>query len=280
MDKQTAVGNSVSPADVAPSQAFFVEGVDTGEDIEIEATYDQAACATDKVLATLWKAFDITFSSFIPANNLEAPPHLRCLFFGGAIPRPRRLFFSGDDRGFSSTPTKFRTLQTVRLIPDATASLTGFDPSFTSNQTGQTREYASDAIANNGVLDAVDEDVIAHDCTLFNDSGVATNKKMSVTVTRVNPTTVRAILQGSANNPLAGPGAPAIDWEVTVEVDVAGTITCSGRHDGFPAYEIYVNGAACHTHFPGAPAAVSSEGTPTYSINQVRKLFPPLDVSF
>jgi len=60
MDKQTAVGNSVSPADVAPSQAFFVEGVDTGEDIEIEATYSKAKqCATDKVQATAWKVKEV-----------------------------------------------------------------------------------------------------------------------------------------------------------------------------------------------------------------------------
>jgi len=62
MDKQTAVGNSVSPADVAPSQAFFVEGVDTGEDIEIEATYSKAKqCATDKVQATAWKVITMAW---------------------------------------------------------------------------------------------------------------------------------------------------------------------------------------------------------------------------
>ena len=82
MDKQTAVGNSVSPADVAPSKAFYVEGVDTGKDIPIKATYSkQRNCATDKVQATAWKVKNIkwepisetsggvTFESAIDANQ-------------------------------------------------------------------------------------------------------------------------------------------------------------------------------------------------------------------
>jgi len=66
MDKQTSVSTS-SPADVAPSQAFFVEGVDTGEDIEIKATYDQAtynlARCEDRLLVTV-----VTFVIGSPGN--------------------------------------------------------------------------------------------------------------------------------------------------------------------------------------------------------------------
>ena len=41
-------------------------------------------------------------------------------------------------------------------------------------------------------------------------------------------------------------------------------------HDGFPAYELYVNGQTIYTYSPGPGP---------YGFGDILKLFPPLDVS-
>lgn len=83
-------------------------------------------------------------------------------------------------------------------------------------------------------------------------------------------TMVQALVIGA--NPLA-PGSPAIDADLTLDFFYdAGALKCrvSGDHDGFPAYELYLDGRLVYSHDP-----VALNQTPV-------SLFPPaeFDVDF
>jgi len=53
-----------------------------------------------------------------------------------------------------------------------------------------------------------------------------------------------------ATNPLVT-SAPAISYTITITIDkTAGTYSIEGSHDGFPAYEIYINGKRVYQHDP------------------------------
>lgn len=73
-----------------------------------------------------------------------------------------------------------------------------------------------------------------------------------IRVTRINNNTLIVNLVLNASNPLA-PGAPAInsDFHFRIEQYVDGSrVNLSGRHDGFPAYEIYINALPLYQYDP------------------------------
>ena len=180
--------------------------------------------------------FRVNLTSFIPGNNLQAPPpwQYRCASRGA-------LFFEGDTRTFDPEATSFRTRQIVTVIPDASIDADGIKNSEPpENLTGLTRAYAADALP---ILDAGDDDGVLHDCSLLHDIGHASNSDMDVLVTRVTPSRIAVHFIGSAANPLVAAAAP-IDWDLTLELDVAGsspTWRLTGVEDGFPAFEMYIN---------------------------------------
>ncbi len=219
----------------------------------------------DNVRFTPGEEFDISFSSFIPSDHVPGPPQARCGF-----PPTNRLSFEGDNRGFDSAATSFRTRQVVTVVADESVDADGLVGGSDQNLVGETRSYAPDALAD-GVIDAADNDGVLGDCVLLHGAATASTSGMQIAVTRVGPERVRARLFGGAGNPLVF-GAPAIDWDFTIEIDVSGPSpqwTLNGAHDGFPAYEIYINGQTIYTYSPG---------TPPFGLGDLLKLFPPLDV--
>lgn len=79
-----------------------------------------------------------------------------------------------------------------------------------------------------------------------------------------------------ASDPLIS-GAPAIDYTITITIDkAAGTYSIQGSHDGYPAYEIYINGKRVYEHDPLATGdgIMSLFGTGEYDINVVGKPLP------
>jgi hypothetical protein len=64
-------------------------------------------------------------------------------------------------------------------------------------------------------------------------------------------------MRASAADPLI-PGAPNIDWEVTVEIDARNPqqlwYESWGAHDGFPAYDVFVGGDEMYYYPPPASA--------------------------
>lgn len=94
---------------------------------------------------------------------------------------------------------------------------------------------------------------------------------------RTGPQSLQVRFSGSLDSPLMGPSEALgqIDWDFTLTLDNTyepGGWVLSGAHDGFPAYEIYINGTPVYQHDPG-PAPYDFAG-------QVQKLLPPLDVEF
>ena len=87
--------------------------------------------------------FEIVYRSFIPFNNLEVPLFPRC----GGIPG-QQLFFKGDDRGFSTTSSDFRTQSKVTVIPEESCDDDGLKDGTDLNSVGETRSYAEDALAD------------------------------------------------------------------------------------------------------------------------------------
>jgi hypothetical protein len=220
----------------------------------------------DNIQYTPGGQFDISFSSFIPSDHVGGPPNARCGF-----PPLNRLSFEGDNRGFSASATKFRTRQIVSVAADEAVDDDGLIAGTDKNLVGATRSYAPDALAD-GKIDAADDDGVLGDCKLLHAEGTASTSDMHIDVTRIDEKKVQVHLHGGAGNPLVF-GAPDIDWDFSLEIDVSGsspTWTLTGDHDGFPAYEIYINGKTIYTYSPG---------TPPFGFNDLRALFPPLDVS-
>jgi hypothetical protein len=128
---------------------------------------------------------------------------------------------------------------------------------------------------DDGKIDASDEDGIKNDCTLFHDSATAGPDSMVVQVDRVNADTVQVDLDGGPGMPLsmAAQVFATLDWDFTITIDTSSGMpewTLTGKHDGFPAYELYINDTEIYRYSPG-PAPYSF-------FTQVRKLLPPLDV--
>ncbi len=225
----------------------------------------------------------------LPANNARwardggftpAKRRLRGLGGGGETnsgptDNRRTLYFAGDDRAFEALAPTFRLRQLVTAIPDATLDPDGIEDGSVQNLAGEMRAYAADAMVD-GTIDSADDDGIANDCKLFHQAHLAETDLMDVTVTRTGPKILQIRFSGTLDSPMVGPAQVlgAIDWDFTLTLDTStepGVWALSGAHDGFPAYEIYINGAAVYQYDPGAP--------PYEFAKDMRKLLPPLDVA-
>ena len=219
--------------------------------------------------------YKVSFSTFIPTNYLTGPPNAFCIvrpqLWPPVIHGPQQLVFAGDDRGFDPNATSFRTRQTVGVVSEQSANSSGVGTAAVE-AVGESKAYAPDALAGDNRIDPADDDATLGDCHLLHSRGTASTSNMHVDVTRVNEHQVKAHLYGGAGNPLVA-GAPAIDWDLTLTIDTSGATphwTLTGAHDGFPAYEVYVNGQTLYTYSPGPGP---------YGFGDILKLFPPLDVN-
>ena len=225
--------------------------------------------------------FKISFSAFIPHDNVPGPPLDTCRT---TPPHPLRrdLYYRGDTRSFGATATSYRVRQKLTVIPDAGATesvdAAGLKTGSIQNLIGQSRSYADDALLNNGTLDDGDNDDIEDDCVLFHKAATAQvtqGHPMTVTVNRINEHKVEVHLTGGPPNPLSELArlVATLDWDFTITIDTSGDKphwTLEGAHDGFPAYEIYINDVAIDTYSPG---------TPPFTLQHTRALMPPLDIS-
>jgi hypothetical protein len=207
--------------------------------------------------------FSINFTTFIPGNNFKAPPHEYCRTSSG---EKKRLYVRTDDRGFDPNASTFRT----RQLAEVETSL--MDPNgeiSKSNATRPTRVYADDAMAD-GRIDDRDDDGVDHDCRLFEYASKASEKDMHIDISRLEASTerVKVYLHGSAGQTAFVPSAD-ISWHLTLVIDTRGSrpsCSLSGTHDGFPAYELYVNGKRIYTYWPG---------NPPYTVGDLKQLAPP-----
>jgi hypothetical protein len=80
--------------------------------------------------------------------------------------------------------------------------------------------------------------------------------------------TIAVTFTGKARNELIW-ASPSINWDLKVIVDTAGefpVVQVFGAHDGFPAYEIYVNN---RTVYQFAPAGLTPDHIPVVAFNDV-----------
>jgi hypothetical protein len=141
-------------------------------------------------------------------------------------------------------------------------SATGIKPGTIRNETGITKSYAPDAVAD-GVLTPSDDDAVLHDCHLLDDVGQASAAPMKLTVKRTGPSRLSVRLKGSIKNPLVPP-APTVDWDLTLIIDASSSPVkwaISGSHDQFPAFELYVNNQLIYSRDVARPVTFVSIGT-------------------
>ena len=231
-------------------------------------TTGQSVSDTVPVKVRELKEYAISFLTFIPYDIVKGPG--KTCFTGFTV---RQLYYDGDGRSYNGGGGSFRTKQAVTVIPETTCSKSGIKEGSSSNSVGLTKSYASDAVANPNA-DAADytlvpgaDDAVLDDCHFLQETGRASTEGMHIDVTREGDHKVRAHLYGGAGNPLLP--SPDIDWDFTITIDSSGqqtTWALQGKHDGFPGYEIYINGQQIYGRIPGSPEELNS-------------LFPPMDIS-
>ena len=179
--------------------------------------------------------------------------HVGLVLTGECVTSGGGVYFKGDDRSFSRTGGSHRTQQLVTYRSDPQGVVRRHAP-----DTGETRSYAADALADNKI-DSRDEDGKANDCKLWHRKGTASTSKMKASKTSANGVRIH----GGAGNPLVPAVSimPEITWDYTVDF---GSPTRSSmkyaltvKHDCYPAYEVYIGDKKVYTYSPSSHGAAS-----------------------
>ncbi len=239
--------------------AYGTEKSGAERDTEVELTLNNVApqpTVLDKVKVTIVNAFyELNMTTFIPFD---------------AFYDPVGTLTGGDNRGFDHYSNDFRTRQLVIMTPfeefdidgivaykddtgwsvsyDAPTSLLNYDPNETDPNNLTLKQIAKDEEqieANKGIPYKIDWAKASGDTLGFTNLNFQTNNRQ-----------VSATFFGNENNPLFA-GSPGISYQfrITIDASLGGTILAPEldffySHDGFPAYEIYVDGMALYTHDP------------------------------
>jgi len=195
------------------------------------------------------KEFKLVYRAFIPWNFIYGPTD----WIGTLCPGPNPTIYKGDNRGPSPTADTFRTMSEITVIPEAACDEVGVKPFSVVDLVGETFLYANDAIANDGFLGPEDNDAELGDCHLLHARGVAP-MTWGVTGHRTGDSQMTVEFRGDGATPVPWVPdfiTPAISWDLSVVVDAeAGTWAVQGKHDCFPAHEMYINGAQIFTFVP------------------------------
>ena len=212
----------------------------------------------------------ITINTFIPFNNVDDP--------GNANPFGNYHVFEGDNR-IGGTPARapwskdgsHRTQQKLNVIPfrnmgDADGlednaynadSLTGPKNSSFLNHVGTTHRYekTSSLDASGNLTAAARSDTVLGDATLKTGEGIASNLGMKVIPTWLGDNKIKIRCEVKVGNPLAPTLlGNEIDYIFDVTIDLtdanAPRYSLEGRHDGFPAYEVYIGTKRVFEHDP------------------------------
>ena len=185
--------------------------------------------------------FDIVNRVFIPYNWVNVPHPAHAIHVA-----------EGDDRGYDpQLQGTFRVEQTVIICPYEDLSSNRYKS--VQATPGITRHfYNSDVVNHTGAthsgLEPVQPSYIMPGATVADgEEAQADVSKVTVHLlpdsTSSNQTFVE--LRGSAKEPIVAFAAP-IDWRFNIGININDPINpkyaFSGIHDGFPAYEVYING--------------------------------------
>ncbi|WP_221774377.1 DUF3238 domain-containing protein, partial [Puniceicoccus vermicola] len=201
----------------------------------------------------------VTISTFIPQNNVESP-----------IPF-NDTRFSGDNRISGSPPRatwsengSHRTQQKFHVIAYQPADANGLvDGAFGVNADGRgnsdrfvhigtTKSYdPSSSLDSSGNLNqqALADTIVGAPHMIAIDTAPQTDAWIE-SPNWISDRSIELTCKLDSANPLVS-GAPSINYTLKVTIDRNNnTYTLEGTHDGFPAYEVYINGSRVYEHDP------------------------------
>lgn len=184
----------------------------------------------------------ITFSAFIPDNNIDAPLSLFDIVHPHCF--TNQCVYEGDNRPFSPTATTYRVRQSITLAPADPAEPLGYRVGTTFNLGRPSALYDKATSVSGGNLTAAAlADTILNDNVLKIDFGTADIRSMHVSTIRTAARGMRADLAGDVTNPLPL-FACNITWNLSVTVDATSkaqpTISITGDRGRYPAYDMSV----------------------------------------
>lgn len=227
--------------------------------------------------------FRLVFMSFIPANYLDLPhPEATCRdrrdpITGSGNRRIKLLIGHGDDRGFNRRAAdrrpdqwhSFKSLQEVTverrmrgaellsmgIVPGTEKTAIGMSESYLGRGRYGTfdRRFGALDHGKKNLIDESDKDKRTGDCRLRH--GHKPGRRQSLpqpTGSQPRRGILRVNLTGKVKNGLIF-FSPSIDWNLTVDIYMERTIpdaVVSGRHDRFPAYEMYLEAKQVYRYLP------------------------------
>jgi hypothetical protein len=210
--------------------------------------------------------FNVTINTFIPHNNIAHPNN----WMPGID-----TVFAGDNRS-SGSPARatwsetgsHRTQQKLKLMPIQSADANGLvDNAFGANADGQGHndryvhigeshefEMTSSLDSSGNITGTAWADSTVGDSTLMVAKGTANQNTVWVeSTTWLGDRKLAVKCRCNSGNPLVT-GAPGIGYTLTITADYtdlsAPKYSLEGTHDGFPAYEVYINSTRVHHYDP------------------------------
>jgi len=183
----------------------------------------------------------ITFSAFIPDNNIDAPPSFVTYAYCDFNP----CIYQGDNRDFTPTGTTYRVRQQITLVPADPAQPLGFLAGTTANLVQPSALYdklTSIGLDGNLTQEAL-ADTVLGDTVLKIAVGTAGTSSMNVATTRAAPRAMQVELSGNVTNPIPF-FACNITWDLTVIADGTSKSSpiyeISGKRGEYPAYDMSI----------------------------------------
>jgi hypothetical protein len=197
----------------------------------------------------------LRFTAFIPANHVKAflcglAPPSHCLL-GPPVPLP--LVVEADDRDYSPDSRRARVGMEVQVDlnratnPEARLSLRTWIE--------KTSVYTLGAILDDGRITPADRDETPLDCHLWHADYEATGGAYAPQAKWLDDDTIQFNISGSAGTGAAPFGlVPNFDWEFIVTLSADGSWSLRGKHNCYPAYELWLDGRQIYGFKPrGTP---------------------------
>jgi hypothetical protein len=207
----------------------------------------------------------ITINSFIPQDHVSKPFSLTHIFEGDNRMDATAGIATWDKDGSYRTREQFTVIpfQSMGDFDGLENNAYANDPDGITNDEwfigiGTTREYHEGSSLLGGKISAAAKaDTILGDNYLKTGEATASKSGMKIEPVWQGERKVKVHCVGHATNPLfsiLGIPAPAIDYDVNIIIDFTDQehpkYTLQGDHDGFPAYEFYINDSRIYEHDP------------------------------
>ncbi len=171
-------------------------------------------------------SFAVAYSAYIPVDHVTGPSSCFIDIAGTAVAIP--LIYHGDG-GYGT----YRVTESASFAP-ATSTASNF-----YGMTGITKNYGYGSPKNGSTLSSGDEDGVADDCYLWNESGQADYSGLTYSIDNNG----ELVYLGNSSNPLE-PGIAPIFWSITTSIDTSNpsqpTATVSYEHTCYPAHQVKI----------------------------------------